>query len=61
VGRHLQSLIVGGVLIMGALLTFSLGVIADLIRINRVLIEDSLVQQKRMRFSTADQQASAPF
>ncbi len=48
--RHVQSLVAGGVLIMGALITLSLGVIADLIRINRVLIEDSLVQQKRMRF-----------
>ena len=60
VGRHIQSLIVGGVLIMGALITFSLGVIADLIRINRVLIEDSLVQQKRMRFPSPDQEASVP-
>ena len=60
VGRHLQSLIVGGVLVMGALITFSLGVIADLIRINRVLIEDSLVQQKRMRFPSPDQEASVP-
>lgn len=60
VGRHLQSLIVGGVLIMGALITFSLGVIADLIRINRVLIEDSLVQQKRMRFPSTDREDSLP-
>jgi glycosyltransferase involved in cell wall biosynthesis len=51
VGRHIQSLLVGGILILGALITFSLGVIADLIRINRVLIEESLVQQKRMRFA----------
>lgn len=60
VGRHLQSLVVGGVLVMGALLTFALGVIADLIRINRVLIEDGLVQQKRMRFPSPDQEASVP-
>lgn len=50
--RHIQSLVAGGVLIMASLITFSLGVLADLIRINRVLIEDSLVQQKRMRFSS---------
>lgn len=60
VGRHLQSLIIGGVLIMGALITFSLGVIADLIRINRVLIEDSLVQQKRMRFPSTEPETSLP-
>jgi glycosyltransferase involved in cell wall biosynthesis len=52
--RHIQSLVAGGVLILGALLTFSLGVIADLIRINRILIEDSLIQQKRMRFPSPD-------
>ena len=50
VARHIQSLLVGGVLVLGALITFSLGVIADLIRINRVLIEESLVAQKRQRY-----------
>lgn len=60
VGRHIQSLLVGGVLVLGSLITFSLGVIADLIRINRVLIEDSLVQQKRMRFPSEGQEASVP-
>jgi glycosyltransferase involved in cell wall biosynthesis len=60
VGRHVQSLVVGGVLILGALITFSLGVIADLIRINRVLIEDSLVQQKRMRFAVAQPESTLP-
>jgi hypothetical protein len=53
VGRHIQSLLVGGVLVLGAFITFALGVIADLIRMNRVLIEEGLVQQKRMRFSSA--------
>jgi glycosyltransferase involved in cell wall biosynthesis len=56
-GRHIQSLLVGGVLILAAFITFSLGVIADLIRINRVLIEDSMVQQKRMRFEPRREQA----
>ena len=51
VGRHIQSLLVGGVLLLASVITFSLGVIADLIRINRSLIEDGLVQQKRVRFS----------
>ena len=51
VNRHLQSLLVGGVLVLASFITFSLGVLADLIRINRSLIEDSLVQQKRMRFA----------
>lgn len=49
--RHLQSLLAGGVLILGSLITFSLGVIADLIRMNRILIEEGLTQHKRERFS----------
>jgi glycosyltransferase involved in cell wall biosynthesis len=48
--RHVQSLVVGSVLMIAAVITLALGVIADLIRINRVLIEDSLEQQKRERF-----------
>ena len=58
--RHVQSLLVGGVLILGSLITFALGIIADLIRINRVLIEESLVQQKRMRFPDSRLPASVP-
>jgi hypothetical protein len=49
-GRHVQSLIVGSVIMIAAIVTVSLGVIADLIRINRTLLEDSLEQQKRQRF-----------
>jgi glycosyltransferase involved in cell wall biosynthesis len=48
---HLQSLIVGSVLMSGAFVSLALGVIADLIRINRILLEDSLEQQKRRRYS----------
>ena len=49
---HLQSLILGTVLLIASLLSFALGVIADLIRINRVLIEDSLEHAKRARFGS---------
>jgi len=49
-GGHLQSLILGTVLVIACLLSFALGVIADLIRINRTLIESSLEQAKRARF-----------
>jgi glycosyltransferase involved in cell wall biosynthesis len=48
---HLQSLVTGSVLLLAAVITASLGVIADLIRINRVLIEDSLEHHKRERFT----------
>lgn len=48
--HHLQSLLAGAVLVITAFLAFALGVIADLIRINRILIEDQLEQQKRERY-----------
>lgn len=50
-GQRLQSLFVGGVLFTGAFVSLTLAVIADLIRINRTLIEDSLEQQKRARYT----------
>lgn len=48
---HLQSLIIGSVFITGAFLCLVLNIIADLIRINRILIELNLEHTKRMRFS----------
>lgn len=47
---HIQSLLVGSVLLVAAFIAFALGVIADLIRINRILIEDNLEQTRRLRF-----------
>jgi glycosyltransferase involved in cell wall biosynthesis len=47
---HIQSLIIGSVMLIAAFISFALGVIADLIRINRVLIEDGLEQSRRARF-----------
>jgi len=48
---HIQSLIIGSVLLIASFMSFALGVIADLIRINRVLIEDGLEQSRRARFN----------
>lgn len=48
--HHLQSLIIGSMLIVGSFVSFTLGVIADLIRINRMLIEDLLEQSKWQRY-----------
>jgi glycosyltransferase involved in cell wall biosynthesis len=45
--HHLQSLIVGSVLLIASFISFTLGVIADLIRINRSLAEDQLELAKR--------------
>jgi hypothetical protein len=48
--HHLQSLIAGGVFLTGAFIAYTLGIIADLIRINRTLVEDSLEHAKHQRF-----------
>jgi glycosyltransferase involved in cell wall biosynthesis len=49
-GGHIQSLLVGSLLMTSAFLCLALSIIADLIRINRALIEDNLEQTKRQRF-----------
>lgn len=49
-GDHLQSLLLGVLLIMGSLLSFVIGVVADLTRINRSLQEDQLELQKLARY-----------
>ena len=47
-GAHLQSLILGAVFLIGAFVSITLGIIADLIRINRTLIEDQLEHIKKV-------------
>ena len=49
-GEHIQSLILGAILAILAFLSIIIGIISDLIRTNRVLIEDTLEYTKRMRF-----------
>lgn len=49
-GSHLQSLILGAVLLIAAFLSFALGVLADLTRTNRILLEHSLEHSKRQRY-----------
>ena len=53
-GGHLQSLLIGAVLLMAAFLSIIIGIISDLIRTNRMLIEDTLEHTKKMRFGKAD-------
>jgi glycosyltransferase involved in cell wall biosynthesis len=48
--RHLQSLIAGSVLLIGSFISFTLGIVGDLIRINRSLIEDAIEASKRDRY-----------
>ncbi len=47
---HIQSLLIGSLLMVAAFLCLVLNIIADLIRTNRILIEDNLEQAKRHRF-----------
>lgn len=47
---HFLSLIIGVTLIIAAFLSFALGVLADLTRTNRSLIEDELEHTKKLRF-----------
>lgn len=47
---HIQSLLAGSLLMIASFLCMVLNIIADLIRINRTLIEDNLEQTKRLRF-----------
>jgi glycosyltransferase involved in cell wall biosynthesis len=46
-GGRIQSLIFGAVLMMGALISLTLGVIADMIRINRIMQEKHLELSRR--------------
>jgi len=48
--RHIQSLLAGCVLLIASFISFTLGIVADLIRINRVLIEENLEHAKHVRF-----------
>jgi len=49
-GNHLQSLLLGTVLLIVSFLSLVLGIVADLIHINRILIEDQLEHVKLQRF-----------
>ena len=47
---HIQSLLVGSVLMIGAFLCLALNILADLIRTNRILHEEALEQLRIVRF-----------
>jgi glycosyltransferase involved in cell wall biosynthesis len=60
-GGHLQSLLAGAVLLLMAFMCVIIGIISDLIRTNRMLIEDTLEHTKKMRFGQGDLPAPSPF
>jgi glycosyltransferase involved in cell wall biosynthesis len=47
---HVQSLIFGAIMSVAALLSLALGVISDLLRTNRVLLEEQLERIKEMQY-----------
>jgi glycosyltransferase involved in cell wall biosynthesis len=53
---HLQSLIFGSAMLVGALLSFALTVISDLLRTNRVLLEDQLERTKDIQYANKNSQ-----
>jgi hypothetical protein len=53
-GGHLQSLLLGAVLLIMSFLSVIVGIVADLIRTNRSLIEDTLEHTKKMRYGRGD-------
>ena len=53
-GSHVQSILVGAVSLIVGFLSIMIGITADLIRTNRMLIEDTLEHTKKMRFGRVD-------
>jgi len=51
---HVQSLLVGSVLLIVSFLCVMLGVVSDLIRTNRILLENALEHTRRARFDKSD-------
>ena len=47
--HHLQSLIIGVVFLLASFMSFMLGIVADLTRMNRSLLEDVLEEVRRQR------------
>jgi hypothetical protein len=59
--RHLQSLVVGGVILTASFVCLMLGVVADMISVNRALLENVLTEVKRGRSAAKGEPAfSAP-
>lgn len=47
---HLQSLVIGSALLTGSFVSFALAIIADLLRTNRILLEDQLERLKELQY-----------
>lgn len=49
-GAHIQSLLLGAVLLFASIMAYALAIISDIIRTNRTLQEDQLERVKRMQY-----------
>ena len=58
-GNHYQSLMIGTLLLIGALLAIALGVLSDLAKTNRILNEDQIYRLKEQMYGQAVPAASA--
>ncbi len=59
-GNHLQSLLVGTVLLVMSFMSVIVGILSDLLRTNRALIEDTLEHTKKLRFGQLDPSSASP-
>lgn len=53
-GGHVQSLVFAGAMLVGTLLCLALLVLADLLRTNRTLLEDSLERLKKLQYGQSE-------
>jgi len=59
-GNHIQSLLIGTILLIMSFLSIISGILSDLIRTNRTLIEDTLEHTKKMRFGRGPELPQLP-
>ncbi|MCU1527625.1 MAG: glycosyl transferase [Frondihabitans sp.] len=59
-GNHLQSLILGIFLLVACVLSFALAVIADLLRTNRILQEETLERLKEIQYGISTDSENLP-
>lgn len=52
-GNHIQSLLLGAILLVGAGLALALGILSDLLRTNRILAEQALERLKEQQYGPA--------
>jgi glycosyltransferase involved in cell wall biosynthesis len=58
---HIQSLVFGTMMLIGALMCFALLIIADLQKSNRALLEETLERTKALQYGDADRASAARF